>query len=496
MALLTRMISAVSINLGRGKSDVLEAERSDNIEEFVKKVAAEHQPDIVFSQDSFANIHIQKLIPALTNNIAGSNFVLKKNVINENSKDHVGIFLNETKFNIEDIEKDCAHILQNLREQKLDFFDEDKRAIFVLAVTKNEASRFLLASFHAKKNKINDTNREIHIREFFLLLENISKKVRADHILVGSDTNHKMRSFDRRNKDRKFCVKVLLYDYPDYCERKINEKVVYDFFMISPTLTPVTKDPMVFNFPTKYLDHHPIFMQFQYPANYQQVSSKAKETKVTTNPSPSSIPSTAKLPARFQAKDNSKPPSQYNSLSSQYHTQSYQFPEKSPTNTTKQNQYQTKANCSDKLVSSLTHTNSSPAYSSPPSKIFHCFQQNVQSTPNTKLTPTKTPDLRSDISCSTAANSQVFFQCELCERSFETRNGLFIHFGRHKESHYPCKEEFPTELDQNKNVCLRVFKSASAMKQHKTKQMNNPLHHQPGKPFPNLILHQSQINRK
>lgn len=213
------MISCVSINLGRGKTDVLEGERSSNIEEFVKKLAGEHQPDVVFSQDSYANTHLQKLVPALTNNIEGSSFVLRKNVINENSKDHVGIFLNENKFVIENIEKDCTHVLQTLRGKKLGFFDEDKRAIFLLAKTRNGPSRFLFSSFHAKKNRINDTKCEIH----FSLLEMISKEVKADHILVGSDTNHKMKAFEKRNNDQKFCVKVLLYDYPDYCERKINE---------------------------------------------------------------------------------------------------------------------------------------------------------------------------------------------------------------------------------------------------------------------------------
>ena len=54
--------------------------------------------------------------------------------------------------------------------------------------------------------------------------------------------------------------------------------------MISPQLKPLRNDPIVFNVDTKYLDHHPIFMQFQYQVNHQQTSqleSKTKEMKVS-----------------------------------------------------------------------------------------------------------------------------------------------------------------------------------------------------------------------
>ena len=130
------MISALCINVGKGETKVSEGERSCKIEEFVQQVAAKYKPDVVFSQDAFANKNLEKLIPALSNNIEGSCFVLKKNVINENSGDRVGIFLNESNFTIENIDKECMKALQNLRLEKNDFFDEDKRAIFVLGKQK------------------------------------------------------------------------------------------------------------------------------------------------------------------------------------------------------------------------------------------------------------------------------------------------------------------------------------------------------------------------
>ena len=194
------MISALCINVGKGETKVSEGERSCKIKEFVQQVAAKYKPDVVFSQDAFANKNLGKLIPALSNNIEGSCFVLKKSVINENSKDHVGIFLNESNFTIENIDKDCMKVLQNLRLENNGFFDEDKRAIFVLGKTKSGGQRFLFSSFHAKKNNINDVKREIHIKEFFTYLEMIAKRVKADHILVGSDTNHRMRMFESRNR--------------------------------------------------------------------------------------------------------------------------------------------------------------------------------------------------------------------------------------------------------------------------------------------------------
>ena len=56
-------------------------------------------------------------------------------------------------------------------------------------------------------------------------------------------------------------------------------------------------------------------------------------------------------------------------------------------------------------------------------------------------------------------NGIVKFKCELCLKSFETRQGLLIHFGQQKASYFPCKEKFTEEQDHNKNMCLRVFKA-------------------------------------
>eukprot|EP00092_Neocalanus_flemingeri_P097937 GFUD01124869.1.p1 GENE.GFUD01124869.1~~GFUD01124869.1.p1 ORF type:complete len:132 (-),score=32.52 GFUD01124869.1:56-451(-) len=109
------MISALCINLGKGKTELHEPERSSKIDDFVQNVASEYKPDIVFSQDAYATKHLEKITTNLSNNIEGSRFVLKKNVINENTKDHVGIFLNEKIYQIIDIENECRKVLENKR---------------------------------------------------------------------------------------------------------------------------------------------------------------------------------------------------------------------------------------------------------------------------------------------------------------------------------------------------------------------------------------------
>ena len=105
-----------------------------------------------------------------------------------------------------------------------------------------------------------------------------------------------------------------------------------------------------------------------------------------------------------------------------------------------------------------------------------------------KSSPIFTGNSRAFSTDGTFTQERASFACELCKRSFETRNGLFIHFGKMKESHHPCKQKFEGETDTNKKFCLRVFRTEAGMKQHRTKQGGNPRHHHPGQPFPNLNI--------
>ena len=82
------------------------------------------------------------------------------------------------------------------------------------------------------------------------------------------------------------------------------------------------------------------------------------------------------------------------------------------------------------------------------------------------------------------------FKCEICKKCFTTRHGLYIHFGKARDTpHFPCKEKFHNELDPHKNQCLRVFSSAENLKKHRKEQAmdGNRLHHNPKHDFPNLV---------
>ena len=56
--------------------------------------------------------------------------------------------------------------------------------------------------------------------------------------------------------------------------------------------------------------------------------------------------------------------------------------------------------------------------------------------------------------------SDESFSCELCRKSFSSRQGLFIHFGKQKK-HFSCKHKESSE------TCLRVFDTEVKLSQHK-----------------------------
>ena len=57
--------------------------------------------------------------------------------------------------------------------------------------------------------------------------------------------------------------------------------------------------------------------------------------------------------------------------------------------------------------------------------------------------------------------SDQSFSCELCRKGFSSRQGLFIHFGKH-EKHFPCKHKV-----ESKETCLRVFDTEVKLRRHK-----------------------------
>ena len=67
-------------------------------------------------------------------------------------------------------------------------------------------------------NKISDSTRESHIIQFLTLLEGIAMRINSDHVLVGTDLNHRMDAFQNRNRKMDFCANILQYNYPNDCQ--------------------------------------------------------------------------------------------------------------------------------------------------------------------------------------------------------------------------------------------------------------------------------------
>ena len=174
------MLSTLCINLGKGKNPRSEDERSLEIKKFIRRVSSDCKLDVIFTQDTYAKTNLYQLLNVLQE---FRKYDLQWKQFDGNTSDHVGIFINTDRFEVTNIESHRDKELEKFRKQDSDFFSETYRAIFVLVKDKSTKQTILLSSFHAKKNKITDIKREIHIIQFLKLLEGISQRVKSDHIL-------------------------------------------------------------------------------------------------------------------------------------------------------------------------------------------------------------------------------------------------------------------------------------------------------------------------
>ena len=566
-------------------------------------------PDVVFSQDTFSATNLDKLRLDLENNVPDSVFTLHK--INISGSDFVSIFVNSAKFTIESVAKESERVLQYRRKTTMDFFDEN-RAVFLLAQSKTSGNKILLASFHAKKNKVTDIKREGLIIDFLTYLEDLAKMVGTSNILVGTDINHQMKKFEARTKNRTFCVEVFHYEFHETCKRK--GKHVIDFFLHSPRVIPEEAKPCIFHEDIDILDHHPIHSVFLLT---EAGSISEPETVSTSTPAPgpalptqATATSSAKIPA-LQGPVKRNPSSRLKSLlsdsaflqdpyqaigfvvpqaslnssganskgshpsliqtgpqtthdnwsytflpNSKYHNQYKDDKLLQPQallrnqnqqdNTQNQHQIQIhhQSHQQDQIqlsflregpqnpqnLSDLQNIQTGPvgaegmaaaragrkfgveraavgagaeavnsteifgASAVPPGAVGGGWVRAGQGAwagdqvGKPKSPPNFTGNSRAFSTDTVFTQERVSFACELCKRNFETQHGIFIHFGKVKESHHPCKQKFEDEKDINKKFCLRVFRTEAGMKQHRTKQGNNPRHHHPGQPFPNLNI--------
>ena len=170
------MLSALSINLSNSNGNKKSAsDRRATINKFIQDVSNEKTLDFIFTQDKCSIINLKFVLQNLRKL---REFDLHFKQYDGNSSAHVGIFINTERFEVTNIEKDTNSELFKLRKEKSDFFTDRNRAILLLVKDRATKQKILLSSFHAKRNKITDSQREIHIIEFLQLLEAVAKKDR------------------------------------------------------------------------------------------------------------------------------------------------------------------------------------------------------------------------------------------------------------------------------------------------------------------------------
>ena len=318
-----------------------------------------------------------------------------------------------------------------------------------------------------------------------------------------------MRSFSKRNSKTKFCVEIFLYEYPDDCHRKRDEKPVYDFFMMSENLKHNSKAPKVYNIPEDILDHHPLSMEFilpcvvkpkdeqeqiekHIPDRIKMMVKKVEETlRVLEDSCESSTNQTQYQTSQSKVKDPEMPtsyvsfhPSQFESkaigqkdlhltpspdFQCQHHfniqatglqnlQQQTSYGSDSHNQSPHYPQLQSHANGLQNLQLPLVpHTTFDflPKSENNPfinKSLFNPQQAlsqqfNSSSASNGALPVTsqasdiekqnKSDQVLKQYTPVTAENVQ--FKCEICDRSFPKKHGLFTHFGIFKDNHFPCK---------------------------------------------------------
>ena len=385
-------------------------------------------------QDCYSAKNRKRLIQVLNNNIPKSNFEQEQKSIGSGG-DHVGIFINLNKFeNVKSLENLYQKVLTGIRKTNKDFFTETARAIFLSVDAKNSGTSFLLSCFHAKKNKITNKERGVHIEEFLTVLKGISELAELPNILVGSDTNQDMMGWEQQRSCRKFSVKIIPYQYPAGSSRAEKGRPVIDFFLVSPSLTccPTTPRPEVFTEDPRLLDHHPILMRFRLAEtvdkpNIPQLLGKTFKRIFGQTEEASGVGCAARSP---------------------------------PGRLTQQRRalHSTVLQSKDKLPVQIA-----------------AFAPGPIANPSSFNSKDRRP-----------ASTGLLFQCELCRPTdFPSRAELFTHQDR-TESHFPCRAEFPGE-EKSRDICLRVFSTERGLAQHRAKQRDQPRHHNPTKQFPNLV---------
>ena len=436
--------NALLINLGQGSSKnnrnngSSEQSRKEEILAFIEEIAKDHHPDLVLFQEGTSKRFLKDdLVRVLNENIPDADFFLP-HPSERGTADLIGALFNERKIqmindcNGKSLDVHRADALHALRRTNQNFFTEDKRARVVLVKDKITKESLLVVSFHGKnqgtvKERVENVSHDDHIKMFLQFVAEMRTRVSCEHVLIGGDMNHVMENF--LSKEKKLCDSLdlhpLSYKVPDGYHRHAKDQI--DYFIHSSSMKAVN-EVKVFNVPKAVLDHHPLLATFQ--------SKTVQEADGLSTLLDHAATTTAKAEASLKEVSES-------TLGGGAWIPSKEEPSLSIEGTLSASKVSPKEGPSSQS-SRETHSDS---------KVF---------------------------------SSTVAFLCELCpEEIFRTRQNLFLHFSK-AAGHHPCQKQFDDETEENKRVCLRVFTTGRGLKQHQTKQANNPRHHVPGKTFPNL----------
>jgi len=350
--------------------------------------------------------------------------------------------------------------------------------------------------------------RKMNSSEISSLSYNFLGKLKLKAILIGTDTNREMKSFSTGGSSQS--ISVFDFNYPnlcpDHCKRK--SKPVIDYFLHSSAVAPLHNTARRFHEDEAVLDHHPFHTVFQIgreetvecgneevmtrtvknpPSKAsQRVSGTAKLSpasqprlleastandiipgaSLSKNISTSSNPqggddyitpgTSSGLPQVTQGRCTQGSPGQkdiipglslFPAIGKDSKAVDTQITAKGEKKTSaqragdKMKQRSTPSGKGDEVPGILGKGQKieSPIMQSRAFSTKDSIAQNDQKLPNTSFES---------------------FSCELCRKSFSSRQGLFIHFGR-QGKHFPCKHKDSME------TCLRVFDTEVKRSQHK-----------------------------
>jgi len=92
--------------------------------EIIRKRVAEIHPDVVFTQDTFADKYLRKMQEEMNNNVPSSEFSLNK--VNIKGADSVTLFVNTQRFKVDKVEQEARQAEKEVRSLKERLEEEER----------------------------------------------------------------------------------------------------------------------------------------------------------------------------------------------------------------------------------------------------------------------------------------------------------------------------------------------------------------------------------